>query len=168
MYKLDVAALLQMLQEFQQNATLQTEIQSVPDGRGRFYVSLSLVEGKISSCSIKDSNGQSLLVGNNALQWLQRQGTLNWTLTLQQTPTQTSTHTNPLPSLPAPRIFVPRRIVYVTQEQMSTWPRKHRTVFVLIDGKKSVEQLAGLLSLSVKEVELVLSDLRANKFIVIE
>ena len=157
-----------MLQEFQQNAILQTEIQSVPDGRGRFYVYLSLFEGKISSCSIKDGNGQTLLAGNNALQWLQRMGTLNWTLTLQQTPTPTPTQTNPLLPVPAPRIFVPRRIVYVAQEQMRTWPRKHRTLFVLIDGKKSVEQLAGLLSLSVKEVEQVLSDLQANKLIVVE
>ncbi len=169
MYKLDVAALLQMLQEFQQNATLQTEIQSVPAGRGRFYVHLSIFEGKVASCSIKDGDGQVLLANNNALQWLQRLGTLHWTLTLQQTSTPTPVQTKPsLPQVPAPRVFVPRRIAPIAHEQMSTWPRKHRTIFVLIDGKKSVEQLASLLSLQVKDVEQVLSDLQARKFIAIE
>ncbi len=169
MYKLDVVALLQMLQEFQQDATLQTEIQSVPGAKGRFHVHLSLSEGKVASCFIKDSKGQIVLIGDNALQWLQRLGTLNWTLTLQQANTPTSAQNAPsLPEPSAPRIFIPRRIAQIAQEQMSRWPRKHRTVFVMIDGRKSVEHIAGLLSLPIKEVEGVLYDLQSNKFIVVE
>ncbi len=169
MYKLDVAALLLMLQEFQQNATLETEIASVPAGRGRFHVHLSLAEGRVVSCTIEDGNGQTQLAGKDALQWLERLGTLSWTLTLQKTTTPLPAQTKPLQApAPTPRIYVPRRIAYVTQEQINTWPRKHRIVFGLIDGKKRVEQLAGLLSLSPKEVQQVLVDLQTRRLIVIE
>ncbi len=168
MYKLDIAALLQMLQEFQQNAILHTEIESIPNTRGRFQVQVSLFEGKVSSCFIKDHSGQILLANNNALDWLQRQGTLNWTLTLQQpaTPAQNA----PLLQPSVPRIFIPipRRLAQVTQEQISLWPRKHRAVFVLVDGRKNTEQIAGLLSLPVKEVEKVLRDLQSTRFIALE
>ena len=169
MYKLDVVALLQMLQEFQQNATLQTEIQSVPGAKGRFQVHLYLFQGKVASSFIIDSNGKTVLFGDSALQWLRRQGTLNWTLTLQQTATLYPVQNAPsLPASSAPHVFIPRRIAQVTQEQMSQWPRKYRTVFVLIDGRKSAEQIAGLLSLSTSEVERVLYDLQLNKFVEIE
>ena len=170
MYKLDLAALLQMLQEFQQNAILHTEIESIPNARGRFQVQVSLFEGKVSSCLIRDRSGNTLLANSDALDWLQRLGTLNWTLTLQQSGPAAPAQNSPLlsPSVPRPSIPIPRRIAHVTQEQMSQWSRKHRAVFVLVDGRKSVEQIAGLLSLPVKEVEKVLRDLQSTRFVALD
>lgn len=169
MYKLDLAAMLQMLQEFRQNAVLQTEISSVPGAKGRFQVQLDMFDGKITSCSIRSGDGQVLLAGDDAFTWLQDLGALNWTVTLRQISTSALTQSSPaLTPSPVLRSPIPRRSVYVGQEQMRLWPRKYRVVFVLIDGRKSVEQIAGLLSLSIREVEEVVYELQANRLIVLE
>jgi len=167
-YKLDLAALLQMLREFHQNAILLTEIESIPNARGRFQVQIFVLEGKITSCFIKDRSGHILLTGNDALDWLQRLGTLNWTLTLQRPADPAQNSPILQPSVPRTFIPIPRRTVHVTQEQISLWPRKHRAIFVLVDGRKNTEHIATLLSLPVKEVEKVLRDLQSTRFIALD
>jgi len=53
---------------------------------------------------------------------------------------------------------VPYRIA-PTGQDMSTWSRKHRRVFALIDGTKSVAQIADMLGLPPAMVEQIVADL---------
>ena len=55
----------------------------------------------------------------------------------------------------------PQRIVQAEQSVISTWPRKHRQVFALVDGKRSLGQIADILKLSPAVVEGVVNDLQS-------
>jgi hypothetical protein len=56
--------------------------------------------------------------------------------------------------------LVPTRSIFVTQSQMSAWPRRQRIVYALVDGKNTVQRIAEILSLSLFVVEQVLRDLQ--------
>jgi len=55
----------------------------------------------------------------------------------------------------------PQRIVQAEQSVISSWPRKHRQVFALVDGKRSVKHIATILKLSPAVVEGVVNDLQS-------
>ena len=55
----------------------------------------------------------------------------------------------------------PQRIVQAEQSVISSWPRKHRQVFALVDGKRSVRHIATILKLSPADVEVVVNELQS-------
>jgi len=55
----------------------------------------------------------------------------------------------------------PQRIVQAEQSVISSWPRKHSQVFALVDGKRSVRDIATILKLSPAVVEGVVNDLQS-------
>ena len=55
----------------------------------------------------------------------------------------------------------PQRIVQAEQSLISSWPRKHRQVFALVDGKRSVRHIATILKLSPADVEVVVNELQS-------
>ena len=61
---------------------------------------------------------------------------------------------------PASLVTPPQRIVQAEQGVISSWPRKHRQVFALVDGKRSVGQIAALLKLPPTVVEEIVNDLQ--------
>ncbi len=64
--------------------------------------------------------------------------------------------------LPAARQDAPpQRIVQVGQGVISSWPRKHRQVFALVDGKRSAGQIAAMLKLPPAVVEEIINDLQS-------
>ena len=164
MYKLDLAAMVQILQEFRQNGMLQTEIRNVRGLKGSLQAQLNLADGEILSCTIQDSNGHILYTNHDALSLLADLGPLDWILTLKQTlPPVSITNTYPSvpPSPPITYPRIPRRAIHLNQAQMNSWPRKHRMVYVLVDGQKTVDNLALMLSLTPSAVEEVLHELQS-------
>lgn len=166
MYKLDLAAMVQILHEFRQNGILQTEIRNVRGLKGPLQVQLDLADGEIISCMIQDSHGQILYTNNDALSLLADLGPLDWTLTLKQSIPQvsiTDTYLSVPPLHPPPitRPRIPRRAIHLNQAQMNSWPRKHRMVYVLVDGQKTIENIALMLSLTPDAVEEVLHELQS-------
>ncbi len=182
MYELDLAAMIQLLQEFRQNVTLQTELRNINGMKGSFPVQIELFEGNLVACWIKSSTNQILYTNNEALQLLQSMGKLTWILNVHKGMSSSSSvfqepqsrPIQPMLALPAPsrvlaspvkRIPIPRRTIQVSQGQINTWPRRHRMIYVLIDGKKNVQQIATILSLPNHIVERVLTDFQSIRII---
>ena len=58
-------------------------------------------------------------------------------------------------------VIPPQRIVQAEPGVISSWPRKHRQVFALVDGKRSVEQIVAMLKLPPAVVEEIVNDLQS-------
>ncbi|MFL5663597.1 MAG: hypothetical protein ACJ8BW_19995 [Ktedonobacteraceae bacterium] len=177
MYTIDLATILQLLQEFRRNGILQAELPSgVPGIREPCQALIELAEGKVVFCHIKNANGRTVLASEDALNVLNGLGTLNWLFTERQEPPASGLRDSSM-SVPVVRpmayapSLIPRRILHVGQEDLNAWPRKYRRVFVLIDGERSAEKIAAILSLppgGVEEVLEVLRKLKAMGIIAVE
>jgi hypothetical protein len=166
-YTIDLATILQLLHEFRRNGILQAELPSGVIGfKEPCQALIELAEGEVVSCYIKSANGRTILASEDGLSVLSDLGTLNWLFTpRQELPAPGSRDSSmsipvvrPMTSVPSP--VIPRRIVHVGQEDLNAWPRKYRRVFVLIDGERSAEKIAAILSLPPGGVEEVLEVLR--------
>jgi hypothetical protein len=51
--------------------------------------------------------------------------------------------------------------VQAEQGVISSWPRKHRQIFALVDGKRSVGQIAAMLKQPPAVVEVIVDDLQS-------
>lgn len=121
---------------------------------------IKIAEGALVSCLIVGKSGR-YITGEEAIAALSRLGRLTWFFTPQQ-----RTDTQPIAVLPQhlqqiDTQLIPRRIAYVDQEQMNTWPRLHRRVFVLADGSKSIAKIAGILSMSPEVIVQTINDLQS-------
>jgi hypothetical protein len=64
--------------------------------------------------------------------------------------------------LPSARLIKPpQRIVQAEQGVISSWPRKHRQIFALADGKRSIEKIAAMLKQPPSVVEEIVNDLQS-------
>jgi len=165
-YTLDIETMRQVMQAHKKTGRLQTDLPSgVSSLREPCHVEIALEAGNIVSSSIVGSSG-SLLTGERAYQELTHLGRLRWTF-VPQSPSVTQPE-------PAHRTLVkraisrPRRVVVVEQSQMRPWQRMHKLVYALVDGTRSVEEIAKLLSTTPETIEEILSDLRSIRVIVME
>jgi len=62
---------------------------------------------------------------------------------------------------PASLVTPPQRSVQAEQGVISSWPRKHRQIFALVDGKRSVGQIADMLKLHPAVVEEIVNALQS-------
>ena len=62
---------------------------------------------------------------------------------------------------PAGLVTPPQRSLQAEQGVISAWPRKHRHIFALVDGKRSVGQIAAMLKLPPAVVEAIVNDLQS-------
>jgi hypothetical protein len=63
--------------------------------------------------------------------------------------------------LPATQVRPPQRIEQAEQGVISSWPRKHRQIFALVDGKRSVGHIAAILKQSPEVVEGIVNELQS-------
>lgn len=61
----------------------------------------------------------------------------------------------------ASQVPPPQRIVQAEQGVINSWPRKHRQVFALVDGKRSVGQIATMLKQPSAVVEEIVNELQS-------
>ncbi|HET8911026.1 MAG TPA: hypothetical protein VFN23_06165 [Ktedonobacteraceae bacterium] len=81
MYTLDLQTILQLLQDFKQRGTLQTQIPNgVPGVKERCLVWIEFVSGEIASCTIQTQSGKQVLTAQKALNTLYGLGALDWEL----------------------------------------------------------------------------------------
>lgn len=174
MYAIDLATILQLLREFRRSGILQAEL---PAGLPRFkqlcQVVIELSQGEVTSCFVKNASGQTLLSNYEALQELSLLEKVNWEF--NESPERPATSPGQAPAPPPPQAFrppprqtptfprspVPHRLFYVSAADASNWPLLHRQTFVLVDGKRSIEQIAAILSQPVHTVDGILQDLRS-------
>jgi hypothetical protein len=192
-YTVDLATILQLLREFRRSGILRTEIPAgLPRLKKPCFVFVELRRGEIVVCYVKDAKGQTLLSGQEAFRAVAAVGKLNWVFDEQieqegprlpdpyrqsgeRLPTNTGVLRTP-PAVPIPqwsansvqRSPIPRRLFELNPADMYAWPRRHRQVYVLIDGTRSVEQIASMLSQPPQLVETVLREIQSTGAITLE
>ncbi len=168
LYHADLTTALQSLA--QQSGELQADLKDVVGMAENCRAHLLLVKGQVTSCSIESKSGV-VLSGDAALRTLYLLGTFEWVFTPIPQKAVPST-----PQLLAPRIesrtailptSIPVRVRTVNQREFSSWSRLQRSVYNLVDGKKSIEDITRMLSLPQERVIEVLSFLHANGLVML-
>lgn len=168
MYTLDVETMRQVMLAHKKTGRLQADLPSgVPSLREPCHVEIALEAGNIVSSAIIARSG-FLLTGEKAYQELTRVGRLSWTFIPQSSlgiRPELVSQALAMQHPPSPR---PRRLVVLEPQQMRPWQRTHKLVYGLVDGKRSVAEIAKLLSTTPEAIEEVLSDLRAIRVVAME
>ncbi len=155
-YLLDIDTLLQVMQGYHNaSAWLYAKIEL---REGSYRAELSVHNGVITSCVLRDGTGNVRYEEAFALQIVQGYGTADWTLHLQAPGESSPT--------PAQTIPIPYRRVAAIPEQWSL-PRMHAHIFSLIDGQRDIEQIWLILSRSITKqgMEQILRDLQKFQLI---
>jgi hypothetical protein len=173
-YLLDIETLLLFLDSRRQSGDLTTDLKRFPGlaYKGTCRVHITLLEGKISSCFLRDDQGRVLLEGEKVLSGLKKMGQLDWSW---QAASQTSIGPFPAPAQrrsPGAEELVYRRLVPIEMINRNMLSRKHWQVLLLVDGSRTVAHIASLLlpspSLSdMQEVIKILNDLQQMRIITI-
>lgn len=193
MYTLDLVTILRLLREFQRSGILQTRLPSgLQDLKLPCVVVIELLRGEMTACHVKDIRGQTLLADQEAFEAISVMGKLNWTFEalpehellsrrritgllpapsthLSAGPPQTPLAASTLerPAYFSHRPLVPRRLFSLNQHEINSWPRRHRQVYVLIDGVRSVEKIAAMLSQPPHMIEKILREIESVGVIVL-
>ena len=151
-YVLPFAVLVETLRSWHEPLTLSALLPPVPeDGPGQATAHVHIVKGYILSCTIVNAQGTPLARQQAALTRLAQVGNLQWLVTLSVVPTEVYRPCRRHATIP----FLP-----------ATLSRRHRQLLLLIDGRKSIPDLARVLRLSPHEVETLLRDLQQEQFLI--
>jgi|SRR5712692_560829 len=167
-YHINLETILRVLSRH--SGELRALVKRVPGTKEEGLARVMLDKGKIVSCSI-ESRIETLYSEDDALRLLQAIGELDW-IFIPSIPQPSSLSVAPQvlsPSTePILEIFLtafPVRLRLVGPQELASWPRLHRSVYNLVDGRKTVEAIAQVLSNRHKRVVEALSILRANGII---
>ncbi len=167
MYSLTYKMMVQILQQFEYTGEVHADIPSgsVPNGR---RVVLIVLDGQVTTCFILNQAGQKLYHDAEGLTFITRLGMLEWKLVSTLLPGTTGANAaSPKQSTP----FYPRHTSAATQEAstaqipMHTWPTLQRSVYLLADGTRTLEQIASLLSRSPQIIGQVIHNLQLIGYI---
>jgi hypothetical protein len=173
-YLLDIETLLLFLSSRGQSGELTASFKRFPGlaYKGSCYAHLTLVGGKLASCTLRNEKGTVLLEGEDAFHRLKKMGQLDWSW-------QAVGQTGALPALvPAQSkplnvwSLVYRRVVPIEMVDKRMLTRKHWQVLLLVDGSRTVAHIASVLLPSpspseMQEVIRILHDLQQQGIIAI-
>ena len=156
-YRLDLRTLLLMLK--QRSGNLYAEVPHIPGIKGSCQVFLHLEFGAVQSCLVRNDQGLEMnaeaklikLIEDQVLEWHFNEKRPTTKPLRQQSsgnlpalrPPETAPHLAVMPLSFSP---VPYRLRGVSREEFLTWPRPYRTVYSLIDGRSSVDDIVCLLA----------------------
>ncbi len=192
----DLVTILQVVRRFGRSGTLRAEVPEGLARLARpCIVVLDLTSGEVTTCLIKDRRGVTLLIAQEALRTVSNAGKLNWVFTpsheedapgRQIDPQMASVMVGRGPSartgslqaesfraLPTQAssldgsLRIPRRTRELRSNDMRSWPRRHRQVYVLVDNVRDVTKIAAILSLPPPLVEGVLREIERTGAIVL-
>jgi hypothetical protein len=186
-YELSLQVLLENLQELRSTGLLQTQITGLTI-KGRQIneacrVELALEKGAVRQCTIFHQNGDLLLQGNEAWLTLRSRATQRHAWQFSQggsieasparypaTPsTPVLSRETPAPVAPQGKYgVVPRLLPSTTAATLQQLSREYRRILTLVDGQRSVQQIAALLSLSPEYIHLVLHQCRSWQLVAYE
>jgi hypothetical protein len=141
---LGLAFSLALFEQYRKSGLLQAELHHVPGLRGRCKGYLHLVEGKVVTCYLEDTQGQRHPVSKDMLARLDSEkGPFEWSLiALPAPPPLTPREIPPRPILSSP---IPRRIAALDLEKLEGWTYRHKMmlsiVFDVIDGQRTIEDI---------------------------
>jgi hypothetical protein len=164
-YLLDIETLLLFLSSRRQSGELTTSLKRFPGlaSRGACHVRITLLEGKVTACTIYNDEGNVLVEGEDALQRLKKMGQLDWAWRIVN-------QTDAFPAVPAlsapARVpqhqpldrssLIYRRIIPIDTINKMVLTRRHRQVLLLVDSARTAAQIASVLSSSPSEAANVL------------
>jgi len=151
--------MVRVLHQLGSSGEFHADVPSRAALRGGGRVILLVQNGNVVSCFIFNKNGQKLYHDNEAQRLLLTFGTLDWKLVSSISPKAASPVT-PSPAQKAKPAesngyFIPRRLM-VPDAQLHAWSTLERSVYFLVDGTRSIEQIATLLSRPITVIEQVI------------
>lgn len=165
-YHLSITSLLASTRGIHQELFFQTRLNAQRISQEECVVQLVVLNGVMLSCEIKETVRETLLFQREkAVDVLKPLGMLEWYRTSSQVypsegrtqqPLQPRQNEQPGPS-PEQR-YIPRRL----NIELSLLDHSHRRIFLLVDGIRSVPQIAKLLGKPQEEVLSMLQDLQAQ------
>ena len=178
-FYLDLATILQ---NFRQNGELYADLPAKKLGnKAPWKAQLRVSEGTVITCQILDNRGTVVHAGDSALETLYKLGALNWEVVPDLldgtgklpalTPARKSGTLPPLPPepepVPSPPSPVPYRLMNITLKQMNQtqWPRDYRLIYILVDGTRTTEKIASMLTMPLADVEQILHELQVMRII---
>ena len=182
MYKIDLATLLQLFEEFQRSGVFTAEIPRGTLGlKEPGLERVEVINGMVVNCVILGRDGRYLASGTDALRKLHQMGGLKWQMNANtQKGSSPVVETSPLRSfspsqLPMPRVtgnlsfhmLIPMRTTMMEQGMMNRLTPVQRRVLVLVDGTRSVAKIAALLSVRAEIVQGTLRELEAMGLIMV-
>ena len=159
MYNLDFETIKQVMQAHQKTGYLRADLAANLSGLGEpGHIEVRLQAGTVISCAIIGASGKRL-EEKEAIKRIERLGSLKWTFTRQESYAEAPAFLTTL----APEEYgaFPRRVIFLEQWQMQSWPRLHRMIFALADGTRSVAKITEVLSATPQQVEAALQDLQS-------
>lgn len=159
-YPLDLATILYVLQG--QSGRLHAVLEAVPGIREPCQATITLIDGKVASCFLETRRGALAGQGERALNLLIGLGTVEWlwepgSITLLPPPTRTPTG----PLSPTGALSpIPRRREPLRQDMLGACSRLQRRVLGLVDGRRTVHEIATLLAVPPTEFERLRAVLR--------
>ncbi|HEU5377961.1 MAG TPA: hypothetical protein VFV38_21270 [Ktedonobacteraceae bacterium] len=171
-YLLPLLAVVETMKGLPEMVSLHAEVPSVPGlARGTYLAHVVVGQGRCSSCTITTPTGRLLLQQQEAFDALQQVGNLAWRLSappsasmsaLVQTEAEFQEGDAPERGRTPIR---PRRIGRPEPAHMQALPHAQRHLLWVIDGQKTLEQLARLLAKSPDDIYHLLLRLREQHLI---
>jgi hypothetical protein len=173
-YPLDLTTILYLLDQQQQSGVLQAALADVPGTRETCQARLKLIRGKVMSCVVETSSGRLYVEGRRALTLLAQLGTVEWVWKMEEEGSVTR-------SLPAVQpgnagfnpneLLVPRRREPLRVDALQRCSRAQRRVLGLVDGRRTVKEIATILSVPPTEIprlKAVMRELEAMELLSLE
>lgn len=149
-----LSVLLETLRSWQEPITLSARLPPRPEwGTNQATAWVLVREGRVQSAVVLNAQGIPLLHDEATLSHLTQAGTLSWLVT---------------PVSQEKTLACPCRVGHASlafASKHSTLSRRHRQLLLLLDGSKTIPDLARLLHLAPHEVETLLHDLRQHHLI---
>ncbi|HEU5382850.1 MAG TPA: hypothetical protein VFV38_46170 [Ktedonobacteraceae bacterium] len=168
-YRLPVQAMLAVVQSSAQRVLLLAQPPSLPGISKRgCVVHLVLGQGAVCSCQITDAVGTVLAQDQEAYQVLLQCGDLQWQVMAlhEHTPTSASRVSGSgfrekIPqNVSVPPSIPTLRVSPLPPETLASFSHRYRMLLVLVDGKRSIAEIARLLSKSPADIQQMLATVR--------
>lgn len=164
-YPLDLATILYILQG--QSGQLQALLEEVPGMREPCQATVILLNGKVTSCFLETRRGALVGQGERALNLLTGLGTVDWLWE----PAAGAALPAPTGSLTGALSPIPYRREPLRQDVLEACSRLQRRVLGLVDGRRTIQDIATLLAVPPTEHErlrAVLRELQMMGLIIID
>lgn len=166
-YRLPVSAMVEILKASVEQVVLRAQLPAVPGvSKKACLAQLVVGQGTVCSCAVTTPSGEILLKHQEAYQALLRCGDLEWLVEPfpafsppEHPYPSPSTYTAAAPTAAEEehRCIPTLRISPLPSETLAAFTHPYRTVLALVDGRRSIHEIARLLSKAPTDIQQMLA-----------